>query len=78
MWNRFNRTSSSSLSILIFFYRNRIWNRLPLSVNGAHLLLKEWSLSATFRDLDFNLFAFWVQIHGLPLCFMTKANAEKI
>lgn len=29
-------------------------------------------------DLDFNLSTFWVQIHGLPLCFMTKDNATKI
>lgn len=58
--------------------RNRIWNRRPWSVNGAHLLLKEWSPTVPFQDLEFHKSAFWVQIHGLTLCFMTKVNAEKI
>lgn len=55
-----------------------MWKRKPWSVNGGHLLLKEWSPAVPFRELDFNFSAFWVQIHGLPLCFMTKANAKKI
>lgn len=58
--------------------RNRVWKRRPWSFNGAHIVLKEWTPTAIFRDLDFSLLAFWVQIHGLPLCFMNRANAVKI
>lgn len=71
------------LNLFIFFFKKsldckRIWKRRPWSANGAHLLLKEWSSLATFRELDFSLSAFWVQIHGLPLYFTTKTNTERI
>lgn len=31
-----------------------------------------------FWDIELHVSAFWVQIHGLPICFMIKVNAEKI
>ncbi|KAH7529009.1 hypothetical protein FEM48_Zijuj05G0138200 [Ziziphus jujuba var. spinosa] len=58
--------------------KNRIWNKRPWSIDGAHLIMKEWKLKLTFDDLNFNLSTFWVQIHGLPLQFLTKENAMKI
>ncbi|KAH7527986.1 hypothetical protein FEM48_Zijuj05G0024100 [Ziziphus jujuba var. spinosa] len=58
--------------------RNRIWRKRPWSINGAHLALREWKPEQSFEDLDFNISTFWVQIHGLPLQFMTSSNASTI
>lgn len=32
----------------------------------------------SLQDFDFSHSTFWIQIHGLPLKFMTKSNALKI
>ncbi|KAH7542635.1 hypothetical protein FEM48_Zijuj02G0095000 [Ziziphus jujuba var. spinosa] len=58
--------------------RARVWNRRPWTINGAHLLFKEWNPEMTLRDFEFNSSTFWVQIHGLPIQFMNKENAKKI
>ncbi|KAH7511064.1 hypothetical protein FEM48_ZijujUnG0051700 [Ziziphus jujuba var. spinosa] len=58
--------------------RNRIWRKRPWSINGAHLALREWKPEQSFEDLGFNISTFWVQIHGLPLQFMTSSNASTI
>lgn len=57
---------------------DRIWKCSLWSINGAHLNLREWSADLAIGDIDFNLSIFWVQIHELPLCYMTKENATKI
>ncbi|OMO81698.1 Zinc finger, CCHC-type [Corchorus capsularis] len=44
----------------------------------SHLMLKEWPVDAILEEIDFTLSEFWVQVHNLPLAYMTKANAEKI
>ncbi|KAH7543549.1 hypothetical protein FEM48_Zijuj02G0195800 [Ziziphus jujuba var. spinosa] len=58
--------------------RNRIWRKRPWSLNGAHVVLREWKPDSSFDAIDFHLSTFWVQIHGLPLNPMTRANATKI
>ncbi|KAH7522393.1 hypothetical protein FEM48_Zijuj07G0133500 [Ziziphus jujuba var. spinosa] len=58
--------------------RNRIWKKRPWSTNRSHLVLREWSAEVAVRDIDFNRSLFWVQIHGLPLQYMTRENAMKI
>lgn len=58
--------------------RNRVWMWRPWSVNGTHLLLREWNSNLALSNIDFNLSSFWVQIHGLPMRFMTKQNAIRI
>lgn len=58
--------------------RNIVWRRQPWTVNGAHLLHREWNPDLNLAEIDFSLSFFWVQIHGLPMRFMTKENAMKI
>ncbi|KAH7518087.1 hypothetical protein FEM48_Zijuj09G0133500 [Ziziphus jujuba var. spinosa] len=65
-------------AVRISQFRNRIWRKRPWSINGAHLALREWKPEQSFEDLDFNISTFWVQIHGLPLQFMTSSNASTI
>lgn len=58
--------------------RNRIWRRRPWSVNGSHLILREWSPDLALSNINFNLSSFWVQVHGLPMRFMIKENDVRI
>ncbi|XP_060673331.1 uncharacterized protein LOC132803803 [Ziziphus jujuba] len=58
--------------------RNRIWRKRPWSINGAHLVLREWRPDSSFEEINFHLSTFWIQIHGLPLQYMTRENALKI
>ncbi|KAK9275710.1 hypothetical protein L1049_022978 [Liquidambar formosana] len=58
--------------------RTRVLLTSPWSVFGFHLVLKEWPPSLTIEEIDFSFFAFWVQIHGLPLDRKIQSNASKI
>lgn len=58
--------------------RDRFWNRRPWTINGDHLALKEWSPEMSLKDFNSSHSTFWIQIHGLPLQFMTKENGYKI
>ncbi|OMP10820.1 hypothetical protein COLO4_04241 [Corchorus olitorius] len=50
----------------------------PWSVMDCHLVLKEWPKEATLEEIDFTSSKIWVQVHGLPLSYLTKANSMKI
>lgn len=58
--------------------RNRIWDRRPWTINGAHLVLKKWDPNLALEDIDFTFSSFWVQVHGLPLKYLNRTNVEKI
>ncbi|KAH7510810.1 hypothetical protein FEM48_ZijujUnG0085900 [Ziziphus jujuba var. spinosa] len=64
--------------VQLIIKRNRIWKKRPWSINRSHLVLREWSAEVAVQDIDFNCSLFWVQIHGLPLQYMTRENAMKI
>lgn len=72
-----------SLNTFIFSFkcvadRDRVWNRSPWTINGAHLALKAWRPEMSIRDFDFSHSTFWIQIRGLPLQYMSKENGLKI
>lgn len=50
----------------------------PWSVMGNLLVLKPIEEGVVVSTMNFNVSPFWVQIHGLPVEKMTKANAETI
>ncbi|KAH7528312.1 hypothetical protein FEM48_Zijuj05G0059400 [Ziziphus jujuba var. spinosa] len=58
--------------------RKKVLQRGPWNINGSHLVLKKWDFEKTFEEANFKSTAFWVQIHGLPLLYITKENALKI
>lgn len=58
--------------------KNRVWRKRPWSMNGAHMLLREWNPYLNLAEIDFSMSSFWVQIHELPIRFMTKENAIRI
>lgn len=58
--------------------QHQIWRKRPWSIDGAHLVLREWRPDLAFHQINFSLSTFWIQIHGLPPQFMTKENAIRI
>ncbi|XVF34709.1 hypothetical protein REPUB_Repub18cG0082200 [Reevesia pubescens] len=38
----------------------------------------EWPEEATIEEIDFSISKFGVQVHNLPVAFLTRKNAEKI
>ncbi|OMO52105.1 reverse transcriptase [Corchorus capsularis] len=70
-------------NIFLFVFKSesdkvRVTQQSPWSVMENHLMLKDWSEDAVLEEIDFTLSEFWVQVHNLPLSYMTRANAEKI
>jgi hypothetical protein len=53
-------------------------NNSPWNIKGAPLFLKCWENDETFEEINFQKAVFWVQIHGLPLEWMTAENAISI
>ena len=58
--------------------RRRILELRPWNIEGYALILKHWNKKQTAEDVDFSSLQIWVQIHGLPIEYMSKENAEKI
>lgn len=50
----------------------------PWSVMNNLMVLEEVQKGVTVEEMDFSLCPFWIQVHGLPISCMTKANASKI
>lgn len=56
-----------------FIFKNRPW-----TINGAHMVLKEWSVDEQLEEITFNVSTFFLQIHGLPPRLLNEANAKRI
>ncbi|OMO50989.1 reverse transcriptase [Corchorus capsularis] len=50
----------------------------PWTVIGYCLCLQRWDASKAVTKIQFNTVNYWVQVHNLPLEFMTYNNAKKI
>ncbi|XP_058185666.1 uncharacterized protein At4g02000-like [Rhododendron vialii] len=50
----------------------------PWSVMGCLLILRKWEANRTLEELDFDFSPFWVQIQGLPFCFLNAKSGLKI
>jgi hypothetical protein len=57
---------------------SRVLDNSPWNIKGSPLFLQRWENDDTFEDLDFSKGAFWIQVHGLPLEWMTTENASSI
>jgi hypothetical protein len=58
-------------------YKNII-NQGPWNVCNSLLLLQSWSPALSIDEVKLHLCAFWIQVHGLPLQYMTTQNAIRI
>ena len=50
----------------------------PWNVRGSLLLLQPWSTDLAIDEVKLQFFAFWIQVHKLPLQYITTQNAIKI
>lgn len=53
--------------------KNKPWN-----LNGAHLVLREWSDDLSIEEVNFGRSIFFIQIHGLPPRLISERNARRI
>ena len=58
--------------------KKRILELGPWNIEGFPLILKQWHHNMSVDDLDFSSIPLWVQIHGLPIEYMSKENVEEI
>ena len=58
--------------------RKRVIELGPWNIEGFPLILKPWDQKLQVRDIDFSFIQLWVQIHNLPIEYMSKENAENI
>ncbi|KAJ1412390.1 hypothetical protein SESBI_20511 [Sesbania bispinosa] len=52
---------------------NGTWN-----VMGHLISLQHWVPQASVYEINYDLVPFWVQLHGMPLEYMTTKNVAKI
>lgn len=55
--------------------KENIYRGRPWSLNGAHLILKEWSDEKSLNQIEFDYSTFHIQIHGLPPIFLHERTA---
>lgn len=58
--------------------RDGIFHGRSWSLNGALLILKEWSEEEATGSIQFDTTTFHVQIHGLPPKYLHQNSTEKI
>ena len=57
---------------------DRILNSEPWSFDKHLVVMQRYDHESSLEDVSFERTNFWVQVHGLPIKFMTIAAAEKI
>ena len=84
-WNTIKGVSVTVLDKNVFLFTfghevdvRKIWERHPWSFKGDHLILKKYKPEWSFNEVDFSVTDFWIQVFGLPLNRLNKANAQRI
>lgn len=58
--------------------KNRIIEKKPWTMKGAHVVLKEWESSKILGEIDFSASKFWVQAHHNPPNKMSIESARRM
>lgn len=66
------------LSFMLKEDKDFIFQHRPWTINGAHLVLKEWHQDCQVHDISFNSSTFTIQVHGLPPRLLNERNARAI
>lgn len=56
--------------------RDTIFQGRPWSLNGAHLILKDWPADKALEEITFETTSFFIQIHGLPPAYLHEKTAN--
>ena len=77
------RVTKESDHVVLFTFDNqtdmeRVLNTEPWSVDKHLMVLHRYDKEDDVLDIDFNMVTFWIQVHNIPVCFRTRAVAEKI
>ena len=69
--------------MVVFVFDNlkdidRILQNQPSSFDKHLVMLQRYNSDSLVRDLDFTKTLFWVQVHDIPICYLTKEVAENI
>ena len=57
---------------------DRILSSEPWSFDKHLIIMQRYDHEQPFQDIKFEKTTFWVQVHGLPMKYMTVAVAEKV
>ena len=57
---------------------DRILSSEPWSFDKHLVVMQRYDHDLPFQDIKFERTTFWVQVHGLPIKYMTIVEAEKI
>uniref|UniRef100_A0A7N2R5Y6 DUF4283 domain-containing protein n=1 Tax=Quercus lobata TaxID=97700 RepID=A0A7N2R5Y6_QUELO len=57
---------------------NKVFQKRPWSIRGDHLVLKKWRPELDWKEVNFSLSTFWIQIHSLPAHWKSEDNIRKI
>lgn len=58
--------------------KDQIFRGRPWSLNGAHLILKEWPGNLSLKEISFGTTIFTIQVHGLPPVFIHEGTGARI
>ena len=50
----------------------------PWSLDKHLVVMQRYEKKSAIEELSFNQASFWVQLHGIPLCYMTTEATTKI
>ena len=69
--------------MVLFVFNNssnveRIIENQPWSFDKHLMVLQTFEESSKLKDLVFDKALFWVQVHDIPACFISKKVAESI
>ncbi|KAJ1427622.1 Zinc finger, CCHC-type [Sesbania bispinosa] len=77
------RIMDMGVNVFIFYFSDKkkarsIMEKGPWNVMGHLVSLQYWIPEASVYEINYDLVTFWVQMHGIPLEFMTTNNVTHI
>ncbi|KAJ1407196.1 Endonuclease/exonuclease/phosphatase superfamily [Sesbania bispinosa] len=77
------RIMDMGVNVFIFYFLDKkkarsIMKKGPWNVMGHLVSLQYWIPEVSVYEINYDLVSFWVQMHGIPLEFMTTSNVSRI
>ena len=77
------RVTKESDHVVLFTFDNQtnieqVLNAKPWSFDKHLMVLHRYDKEVDVLDIDFNMVTFWIQVHDIPIRFLTRVVVEKI